>query len=247
MREDPQADIDVKVWDVGVRVFHWAITFLLVFQVVTGKVAGTWMKWHVYAGYAVLVLVVFRILWGFAGGTHARFASFLKGPVAALHFARRLFSREAVPQLGHNPLGGWMVLAMVAAFLFQAVTGLCANDGVDTEGPFAARVGLDTSDYLSKLHRVNMWLLVALAVMHVAAVLYHWLVKKEDLIVAMVSGVKRVPASLVADRRAVPRDTRARRVDSREPSTMYVTSAWRALAWLAVAIVLVLAIIRAAV
>jgi len=245
MREGGDSVVDVKVWDVGVRVFHWAITLLFVFQIATGKAGGTWMKWHVYAGYAVLVLLVFRILWGFAGGTHARFASFLKGPLAALHFARRLFSREAVPQLGHNPLGGWMVLAMIAAFVFQAATGLCANDGVDTEGPFAARVGLDGSDYLSRLHRVNLWILVALATMHVAAVLFHWLVKKEDLIVAMVSGVKRVPASLVHDRRAAPRDTPARRVDSREPLMMFVTSAWRALACLAAAIVVVFAIIRA--
>ena len=238
------AEIEVKVWDVGVRVFHWALTVLLVFQVVTGKLGGHWMTWHVGAGYGVLVLVVFRIFWGFGGGTHARFASFVKGPVAALRFARRLFSREAVPQLGHNPLGGWMVLAMIAAFAFQSVTGLFANDGVDTEGPFAARVGIDMSDYLSRLHRVDAYVLIVLAGLHIAAVLYHWLFKKEDLIGSMVDGHKRVPAALVADRRAARRDTPPRRVDSREPSVLFLASAWRALGFLAAAALFVFAVIR---
>jgi cytochrome b len=240
----PGAGIEVKVWDVGVRVFHWALTLLLVLQVVTGKLGGRWMPWHVAAGYGVLVLVVFRILWGFGGGTHARFSSFLKGPVPAYRFARRLFSREAVPQLGHNPLGGWMVVAMIAAFAFQAVTGLFANDGVETEGPFATRVGLDVSDYLSRLHRIDVYVLMVLAGLHIAAVLYHWLFKKEDLIGSMVDGRKRVPAALLEDRRAARRETPQRRIESREPSLPFIASVWRALGFLAVAALLVFAFIR---
>ena len=80
-----EARVAVKVWDLPVRLFHWILVLLLVFQYASGKIGGGLMAWHVYSGYGVLVLVVFRILWGFAGSTHARFASFLKGPAAALH------------------------------------------------------------------------------------------------------------------------------------------------------------------
>ena len=92
----PEARVPVKVWDVPVRAVHWLLVPLLAVQVVTGKLGGAWMTWHVYSGYAAMVVVFFRLAWGFVGSTHARFTSFLKGPAAGLRFARRLFSREAV-------------------------------------------------------------------------------------------------------------------------------------------------------
>jgi cytochrome b len=151
-----ETEVEIKVWDMPVRIFHWALAVLLVFQVVSGKIGGSMMPWHVYSGYAVLVLVIFRILWGFAGSTHARFASFLAGPAATLRFAVRLFSREAVPQVGHNPLGGWMVVALIASLAVQTITGLFANDGVATQGPLAALVSLEASNDLSLVHRLSL-------------------------------------------------------------------------------------------
>jgi cytochrome b len=136
--------VAIKVWDLPVRLFHWLIVLLLVFQVVTGQIGGSLMEWHAYSGYAILVLIVFRILWGFAGSTHARFASFLAGPAATYRFALRLFSREAVPQVGHNPLGGWMVIALIVSLALQAASGLFAYDGAGAEGPLASLVSFES-------------------------------------------------------------------------------------------------------
>jgi cytochrome b len=237
-------NVEVKVWDAPVRIFHWAIVLLLVFQFMTGKVGGELMTWHAYSGYTVLVLVVFRILWGFAGSTHARFASFLAGPAASLRFARRLFSRQAVPQLGHNPLGGWMVVALVVSLLVQAASGLFANDGASAEGPLASLVTLEVSNRLTEIHRWNLNLLLLLSAVHVAAVLFHWLVKKENLTPAMFTGVKRVPEALVHERRDGPRSTPPRRVASREYAYTYFASPWRAVALLMVAMVFVWIVVR---
>jgi cytochrome b len=236
--------VAIKVWDLPVRIFHWAIVLLLVFQLVTGKMGGSMMAWHAYSGYAVLVLVIFRILWGFAGSTHARFASFLAGPRATLRFASRLFSREAVPQVGHNPLGGWMVIALVLSLALQATSGLFANDGAGAEGPLASLVSPEVSSRLSEFHRWNLKFLLVLSGLHIAAVAFHWIVKKENLIGAMFTGIKQVPEAAVRERREALRGTPLRRAASRENGAAYFASLWRALALLAAAAVLVYFVVR---
>jgi cytochrome b len=237
-----ETHVVIKVWDLPTRLFHWLIVVLIVFQVVSGKIGGNLMPWHVYSGYAVLVLVIFRILWGFAGSTHARFASFLAGPAATWRFAKRLFSRQAVPQVGHNPLGGWMVIALVASLALQTTSGLFANDGVVTQGPLAALVSLDVSNELSQIHRASLKVLLVLSGLHIAGVLFHWLVKKEDLISAMFTGLKRVPEAAIRERREAIRGRPLRRAASRERSAEYVASSWRALALLGVAVAIVYAV-----
>ena len=233
-----EAHVAVKVWDLPVRIFHWAIVVLLAFQLATGWIGAHLMPWHVYSGYALLVLVVFRILWGFAGSTHARFASFLAGPVATFTFARRLFSREAVPQVGHNPLGGWMVMALIASLAFQAFSGLFANDGVATEGPLATLVPVELSNDLAEWHGWNAWLLVILSGLHVAAVVFHLLVKRDNLVTAMFTGVKHVPPEAARERRVARRDPPNRRAGSRDLSPHF-PGPWRAAIVLAAAIALV--------
>jgi cytochrome b len=177
-----------------VRLFHWALVALLLFQAVSGKLGGRLIDWHLYGGYAVFVLVAFRLLWGFAGSTTARFASFLVRPAAALSFGARLLSRRAEAYAGHNPLGGWMVVALLLSLALQVGTGLFSNDGIATDGPLAALISIELSDRLTEVHRWNFWILLALAAVHTAAALYHWLVLKEDLIGAMFTGVKRLRA-----------------------------------------------------
>jgi cytochrome b len=235
----PETLVPVRVWDLPVRLFHWVLVLLIAFQLVTGQLGGAMMQWHAYSGYAVLVLVVFRILWGFAGGTHARFASFLAGPAATLRFAKRLFSQEAVPQVGHNPLGGWMVVALIASLALQAVSGLFANDGAAFEGPLASLVSLDVSRILSHFHRWNLKILLALSGIHIAAVVFHWVVKNDNLVGAMFSGVKRVPESAVRERRDTRRDSPLRRAPSRENAFARFASPWRALVLLVIAALVV--------
>jgi len=184
----------VKVWDAPVRLFHWLLVLLFAFMFFTGKSGSDWMEWHMRAGYAMLALVLFRILWGFAGSTYARFSSFLAGPSACIECLKHLMARKPSPYAGHNPLGGWMVLVLLLALLFQTGTGLFANDDLLSEGPLAALVSKATSDQLTLYHVWNFNLLLALAGAHLIAVLYHAGFMKENLIGAMFTGVKRLPA-----------------------------------------------------
>jgi cytochrome b len=241
---DAEAHVSIKVWDLPVRLVHWAIVLLLVFQLVSGKIGGGMMRWHGYAGYAMLTLVVFRVFWGFGGSTHARFASFLAGPAATLRFARRLFSREAVPQLGHNPLGGWMVIALVVSLALQAISGLFANDGAAFEGPFASRVGFEVSTGLTHFHRWNLKVLIVLSAVHIAAVFFHLLVKKDNLLGTMFTGMKRMPQAAVHERRDARRASPPRRVASRESASVHFASPWRAVALLLLALIVVSLVVR---
>lgn len=189
-------EIPVKVWDVPVRVFHWLLVAAVAFLVVSGKVGGNLMEYHVYAGYSVLALVLFRVLWGFAGSTHARFASFVAGPSRGLAYARRLLSGAPAHSAGHNPLGGWMVIVLLLSLLLQGGTGLFSNDDIAFEGPLYPFISKSLSDRLTSLHHVNANVLIALVAVHVAAVLFHAFVKKEDLVRAMFTGVKRLPSGI---------------------------------------------------
>jgi cytochrome b len=183
----------VLVWDLPTRLFHWALVLLVLTSYVTGKVGGDAMTWHLWSGYAVLTLVLFRVVWGFLGGPHARFASFVKGPRAVLRYARTLFTTHAERHLGHNPLGGWSVVLLLASLATQAGTGLFASDDIATEGPLAARASAATVKLATRIHHYNEWVLVVLVTLHILAILYYAFVKREDLITAMVSGHKERP------------------------------------------------------
>jgi cytochrome b len=191
-------ELGVKVWDLPVRLFHWLLVLLFAFMFFTGKAGSDWMEWHMRAGYAVLALVLFRVLWGLVGSTHARFSNFLARPSTCLGFAKKLLERAPAPYAGHNPLGGWMVLALLLALLFQAGTGLFSNDDLLSEGPLASLISKTMSDRLSTLHSWNFNLLLLMAGVHLAAVLYHAGFMKENLIGAMFTGVKHLPADAAA-------------------------------------------------
>ncbi|MGH8764530.1 MAG: cytochrome b/b6 domain-containing protein [Burkholderiales bacterium] len=184
----------VRVWDAPVRLFHWLLVLLFAFMFFSGKSGSEWLDWHVRAGYAVFALLLFRVLWGFAGSTHARFGGFLAGPKVCIECLQHLLKRTPLPYAGHNPLGGWMVVVLLLSLLFQVGTGLFANDDLLFEGPLASLVSKATSDRLSGWHVWNFNLLLLLAALHIVAVLYHWLFMKENLIGAMFTGMKRMPA-----------------------------------------------------
>lgn len=187
-----EQEIAIKVWDLPVRLVHWALVLLVAFQVLSASLGERLIDWHMRSGYAILALVLFRLLWGVAGSSSARFARFLVRPADALQFAGRLWSRRAPAVAGHNPIGGWMVVALLAALLVQVGTGLFSNDGIASEGPLARLVSGGLSDRITTLHHWNFRVLLVLASLHVAAVLYHWRALKEDLIGAMFTGVKRI-------------------------------------------------------
>jgi len=114
----------IAVWDAPVRLFHWALAVLVVFSYASGQLGGALMPWHVRSGYAILALLLFRILWGFFGSDTARFSSFVRGPRIAIAYARETLAGRHRPVVGHNPLGGWMVVAMIVLVATQAGSGL---------------------------------------------------------------------------------------------------------------------------
>lgn len=166
---------------------------MVVFSFATGKIGGAWMQWHLKSGYAVLALLAFRIAWGFAGSPSARFAHFLRGPRAVLNHARWARAGSYHPVAGHNPLGGWMVVALLAFVLAQALTGLFADDEIATQGPLAVKVSDAMVSRMSTWHSYNEWLVAGAAALHVAAIAaYRWKLGAR-LVGPMVSGWIVVP------------------------------------------------------
>lgn len=180
----------VQVWDLPLRIFHWALVLLVVSQVATAWIGGNALEYHALGGYAILALVLFRLLWGFLGGTHARFADFVRGPASVLTYAKALWSGAAAGHRGHNPLGGWSVIAMLASLLVQACTGLFANDDVMMEGPLVKHVSGRISEIATAIHDVNAVILMALISLHILAVLFYLFGKRQNLILPMINGRK---------------------------------------------------------
>lgn len=175
----------LRVWDLPTRIAHWLLTLLVAAAVITAKIGSSAMTWHARIGTAILVVVLFRILWGFAGPHHARFANFVVGPRAILRYLRQsLVPRRA----GHNPLGAVSVLVLLAVLLLQAVFGLFAVNESGYEAPLSALVSLDTSELLTRLHRLNEKLIYLLIALHLAAIAWWRFARRAPLVRAMVSG-----------------------------------------------------------
>jgi len=208
----------VRVWDLPTRLFHWALVVLIALQFATAEFGFLSMQWHYRFGWATLALIVFRVLWGFAGSQTSRFADFVRGPRAVAGYVRAMFSVPA--HIGHNPLGGWSVVAMLLCVLAQAMSGLFASDGIDEDGPFVDAVSGATVKLATRLHHLGENVLLILIALHVAAVLLHRLLKHDDLITPMITGCK--PAA--------------------QPAPMRFVSGWRALLLFLVVAALTLAL-----
>ena len=196
----------VRVWDLPTRLFHWALAACVIGLVVTANVGGNLMEWHGRLGYAVLSLLLFRIVWGFVGGHWSRFGSFLYGPAAVIAYLRGKARPEH--KVGHNPLGMLSVFALIAVLLLQVSTGLFSDDEIAFTGPLVGLVSGDTVSQATSYHKsVGKLMLIALVVVHVLAILYYKWVKKDNLVRPMVLGDKLVPVPVPS-----ARDTVASRV-----------------------------------
>jgi cytochrome b len=181
----------VRVWDLPVRLFHWSLVFLLGFSWWSGEQHE--MEWHRLSGYAILGLVVFRIYWGFFGGRTARFAQFLRGPRAAVAYARALKKGPYSATPGHNPIGGWSVIALLASILAMVTAGLFAVDvdGLES-GPLADYLSFDQGRLAANVHAIVFYGLLVLAVIHLLAILYYMFGLRRDLLSPMITGRQRV-------------------------------------------------------
>ncbi|MCL7939123.1 cytochrome b/b6 domain-containing protein [Halomonas sp. ATCH28] len=199
----------VRVWDLPIRLFHWALVSTVALSFYTMKTGGAPFVFpveiHGRAGLVVLGLLLFRWGWALAGSHHARLWHFLHGPRAMLDYLRALRRGPLPPYAGHNPLGGLSVLAMLVSLSVQATSGLFLSDDIFFQAPLHERVSSEVSDSLHTLHHWNAQLLIALIVLHLVALVVHRL-KGERLVGAMVTGRKRLPGGpeKVADESAVP-------------------------------------------
>jgi cytochrome b len=182
----------LKVWDLPTRLFHWSLLVLIIACWWTSTGNGD-MDWHMRCGYAVLVLLLFRLVWGVLGSTTARFSSFITSPRAVLEYFTGIRNNKAAQHVGHNPAGGWMVLALLGVLLLISTSGLFANDDMMSEGPLAHYASERFSDLATAWHANSFYLLLALVAMHLAAIFFYLLVKKENLVRPMLTGIKHLP------------------------------------------------------
>jgi cytochrome b len=185
-----QPERKIRVWDVPVRIFHWALVLLIVSQITTVSIGGNAMEYHMLGGYSILTLVLFRIIWGVAGTRHARFVNFVRSPLAVVRYTLSLHSLGLQKYPGHNPPGGWSAIAMMASVLVQAVSGLFAEAEIITTGPLRKYVSDDVASAFDAIHETNALILLTLICIHMGAVLFYLAKKKENLIAPMFSGIK---------------------------------------------------------
>lgn len=182
----------IKVWDVPTRLFHWLLVLAIVGLWYTGTEAD--MDQHIPLAYFTLALLLFRIIWGFIGSFYSRFSAFPLRPSKAISYIRNgLHSDEP----GHNPLGSWSVIVMLLTLAAQLITGLFANDSILTEGPLAHYVSNDFSDLMTSLHSLNFNILLGLIILHIAAILFYTVVKRDDILASMITGKRSVSANIV--------------------------------------------------
>ena len=212
----------VKAWDLPTRLFHWLLALLILSAYLTRKNTGN-LAWHKWTGYAILILIVFRILWGFAGSSTSRFSSFLYGPIAALRYGFDFLLRRPRRFLGHNPLGGIVVFVMLGLVAAQGVLGLFSYDDHDSidGGPLSGRISEGLMATLTAWHIWLFYILLYVIIAHITANVLYILWKRENLVTPMITGKKR----------AAPFE---------DAAAAQIAPAWRALVCLVLAVAIVL-------
>lgn len=175
----------IRLWDLPTRLFHWGLVLAVVSAIVTGQIGGKLIDVHGKIGLVVVGFIAFRIVWGFAGSTYARFAQFFPTPAKI-----RLYLKGEWRGLGHNPLGGLSVFSLIFLLTVQVASGLFANDDIAFVGPLYELIDKALSDRLSGIHELFSNVLITLVVLHIGAVIFHGRVKKDDLVKPMLTGWK---------------------------------------------------------
>jgi cytochrome b len=175
----------IRLWDLPTRLFHWLLALAVIAALVSGQLGGKLIDVHGKIGLVIIGLIAFRVVWGFAGSTYARFAQFFPTPARI-----KVYLKGEWRGLGHNPLGGLSVFSLIFLLTVQVVSGLFANDDIAFVGPLFELVDKSLSDRLSGIHLLLSNVLIGLVVLHIGAVIFHGRVKKDDLIKPMLTGWK---------------------------------------------------------
>ncbi|MBM6551544.1 cytochrome b/b6 domain-containing protein [Marinomonas ostreistagni] len=213
----------VLVWDWPVRVMHWLMVILFTGLILTGRADEDYWQWHFYMGYSLSAVIIARLLYGFLGSSFARFKQFLYHPMEVLGYVKTLLIGRGKAYLGHNPVGGIMVLVLLLALSLQWLSGLFTSDDIFWFGPLYGALGEAFNSQMSSLHHLLPDILLILVALHIVAVLYHELRFKERLVAAMVHGRKVIHGQ--------ERDTPEQAIKT--PRLGVTVSLMVALAWLA--------------
>lgn len=190
------------VWDLPLRVFHWLLALSFAGSWWTAQAGVDWKEWHFRLGYLAAGLLIFRIIWGFIGPKHSRFSNFIPGPRSVINYLRRFTSKtDPIVSIGHNPVGAIMVFALLLAMGLQVATGLFSYDDILYAGPFNGMVSEETAKSLTRWHHRIFTGLKIFVFLHIAAVFVYVFYKKQNLILAMITGRK--PKNVVADDEAI--------------------------------------------
>lgn len=190
----PPALRRVRVWDLPTRVFHWLLAGCVIASVVSAQVGGNAMVWHFRLGYAILTLLAFRVLWGLMGGHWSRFARFVYSPATLLRYLRGQGRADEFLDVGHTPTGALSVFALLGVLIVQVATGLVADDEIANTGPLIKYVSGATSSLATSWHKhYGQWLVIGLVVLHVAAIVFYLVKKRQNLVAPMLSGDKALP------------------------------------------------------
>lgn len=187
----------VRVWDLPTRIFHWTLALSVVASIVTAKIGGNALVWHMRLGLLALALLVFRLLWGLVGGHWSRFRSFVYPPRSVLAYLRGDSGPDGRFEVGHSPLGALSVFALLAVLALQVATGLVADDEISTTGPLNRFVSSATASLATGWHKSwGQYLIIALVLLHVGAIVYYLRAKGRNLSAAMWHGDKWLAADL---------------------------------------------------
>lgn len=192
MQDSENKDLaTVPVWDIFIRLFHWALVIVIVVSFVSESIGN--LEAHYLAGLVILGLIIFRVLWGLIGSPTARFSHFLRGPRAIFSYLKNAAVLRPSYTFGHNPAGGAMVAIMLLVIGFQAVSGLFNTDDILFEGPLNDNVSRAVASFFSRWHEIMGNVILGLVGMHILVILLYRLLKRENLVRAMIVGRAKLP------------------------------------------------------
>ncbi len=178
------------IWDLPLRIFHWSLVICLLGSWYTSNQDNGLIEYHLTLGYITLGLIIFRVLWGILGTTHSRFSQFIPSLAKLSLYIKNFYSSDTPSHPGHNPLGSLMVVFMLAVIFLQAVSGLFMNDDIFTSGPYYGTLDEKLEVIAVFIHHNGFNVILATIAMHIFAVIFYTIFKKQSLVLPMVTGKK---------------------------------------------------------
>ncbi len=185
---------NIRIWDLPTRIYHWLQLLVVVGALLSGFFAPEWwLSYHVWLGYALIALLVFRIVWGFFGPEYSRFSSFIFSPTKLIAHIKAIKEGKPLHFFGHNPLGALMIFALIAVLLGISLSGLINLGGVENQGALAGFVDYASGDIAGKVHLLLAFALIAMIFLHILGVVVEGKISKSNLTKSMIDGDKPLP------------------------------------------------------